>query len=71
MNIEQIRSLFPITQQAIYLNSASQAPLNTLVNDRLQAHLRTEIIPWQKAFNRDNIRVCSPNFWVVVPKNML
>jgi len=58
MNIEQIRSLFPITKEAIYLNSASQSPLNTLVNDRLQALLKTEIIPvGKKAFNRDDTRI--------------
>lgn len=43
MNIEQIRLLFPVTQEAIYLSSATQAPLNTLVNARLQASLKTEL----------------------------
>ena len=58
MNIEQIRSLFPITKQAVYLNSASQAPLNTLVYDRLQELLKTELNPIGKqSFNRDNTRV--------------
>ena len=58
MNIEQIRSLFPITKQAVYLNSASQSPLNILVYDRLQAHLKTELNPvGKKAFNRDHTRV--------------
>lgn len=58
MNIEQIRSLFPITKEAVYLNSASQAPLNILVNDRLQAHLQTELNPvGKKAFKRDSTRV--------------
>lgn len=58
MNIEQIRSLFPVTKEAIYLNSASQCPLNTLVNDRLQNHLRTELNPAGKqAFNRNDTRV--------------
>lgn len=57
MNIEQIRSLFPVTNDAIYLNSASQAPLNTLVNDRLQAYLKGELNPLgKKAFDRGNIR---------------
>jgi len=57
MNIKQIRSLFPVTKEAIYLNSASQAPLNTLVNDRLQAHLATEINPiGRKPFSRDRVR---------------
>lgn len=57
MNIDQIRHLFPITKEAIYLNNASQAPLNTLVNDRLQAHLSTELNPiGKKGFNRDHVR---------------
>jgi selenocysteine lyase/cysteine desulfurase len=58
MNIEQIRALFPITKEAVYLNSASQCPLNTLVYERLQAHLKTEINPiGKKGFDRDKIRV--------------
>jgi cysteine desulfurase/selenocysteine lyase len=58
MNIEQIRSLFPITKQAVYLNSAAQAPLNTLVNDRLQTYLKSELnAVHKKPFYRDNIRV--------------
>lgn len=58
MNIDQIRSLFPVTKDAIYLNCASQSPLNTLVHERLQAHLRTELNPvGKKALNRDNTRV--------------
>ncbi|QCX37974.1 aminotransferase class V-fold PLP-dependent enzyme [Aureibaculum algae] len=57
MSIEEIRSLFPITEKAVYLNSASQAPLNTLVYDRLQKHLKTELNPvGKKAFDRNNIR---------------
>lgn len=58
MNIEQIRSLFPITKQAVYLNSASQSPLNILVYDKLQTHLKTELNPvGKKAFNRDDTRM--------------
>ena len=58
MNIEQIRSLFPITKEAIYLNTASQSPLNTLVNERLQTYLKTEVNPiGKKPFHRDDIRV--------------
>ncbi len=58
MNIEQLRSLFPVTKEAIYLNSASQSPLNTLVNDRLQSHLKTELNPvGKKGFDRDSTRV--------------
>lgn len=57
MNIEQIRTLFPVTKEAVYLNSASQSPLNTLVNDRLQAHLSTELNPvGKKAFHRETVR---------------
>ena len=58
MNIEKIRSLFPVTKEAIYLNSASQAPLNILVRRRLEAHLKTELNPvGKKGFNRNNTRV--------------
>lgn len=58
MNLDQIRSLFPVTKEAIYLNSASQSPLNTLVNNRLQSFLSTELNPvGKKAFCRDNIRI--------------
>ncbi len=58
MHKEQIRSLFPITKQAVYLNSASQSPLNLLVYDRLLANLKTELNPvGKKAFYRDNTRV--------------
>lgn len=58
MNIEQIRSLFPVTKEAVYLNSASQSPLNVLVNDKLQTYLKTELNPvGKKAFFRDDIRV--------------
>lgn len=58
MNIEQIRSLFPVTKEAIYLNSASQSPLNTLVYERLQSHLKTELNPvGKKGLNRDNTRI--------------
>ena len=58
MNIEHIRSLFPVTNQAIYLNNASQSPLNLRVFDRLQNHLNRELNPVdKKGFNRDSIRV--------------
>lgn len=57
MNTERIRSLFPITKEAIYLNNASHSPLNTWVNDRLQAHLKTELNPiGKKGFDRKRIR---------------
>lgn len=58
MNIEQIRSLFPVTKQAVYLNSASQFPLNTLVYDRIQFLLSTELNPVdKKAFDRNTTKV--------------
>ena len=58
MNTQEIRSLFPITKEAIYLNSASQAPLNTLVNDKLQEFIKSELnFVGKKGFNRDNIRI--------------
>lgn len=50
--------MFPVTKKTIYLNSASQCPLNTLVNDRLQDHLKIELNPvGKKGFDRGNIRV--------------
>lgn len=58
MNIEKIRSLFPVTKEAIYLNNASQSPLNTLANDKLQRYLKTEMnFVGKKGFNRDDIRI--------------
>ncbi len=58
MTTDQIRPLFPVTQHAVYLNNASQAPLNTLVNERLQAFLQTELNPvGKKAFDRQAVRV--------------
>ena len=57
MTIEQIRSLFPTTKNTVYLNSASQSPLNTLIYDRLQTNLKAELNPVGKAaFNRDTTR---------------
>ena len=58
MNIDKIRTLFPITKEALYLNNASQAPLNILVHDRLQAYLANELNPvGKKGFDRANIRL--------------
>jgi cysteine desulfurase/selenocysteine lyase len=58
MDIKEIRSLFPITKETIYLNNASQAPLNTLVHDKLQAHIQSELnFVGKKGFNRDDIRI--------------
>ncbi|MEL7219928.1 MAG: aminotransferase class V-fold PLP-dependent enzyme [Bacteroidota bacterium] len=58
MDIAQIQSLFPVSKEAIYLNSASQAPLNTRVQERLQAYLAGEANPLIKQrFDRDHIRV--------------
>ena len=62
MNIEQIRSLFPVTQQAVYLNSASQAPLNSFVQERVQNFLKSELNPvGKKAFRREEVRVLLAN----------
>jgi selenocysteine lyase/cysteine desulfurase len=58
MDIEQIRSLFPTTDQTIYLNNASQSPMNTLVYQRLQDSLEIELNPiGKKAFDRNTTRV--------------
>ncbi|MEO6135007.1 MAG: aminotransferase class V-fold PLP-dependent enzyme [Ginsengibacter sp.] len=58
MNLEEIRSLFPVTKEAIFLNNASQAPLNTLVHERLREYLKTELNPvGKKDFDRNTIRV--------------
>jgi selenocysteine lyase/cysteine desulfurase len=58
MDITKIRSLFPITKEAINLNSASQAPLNTCVQNKLEAYLRSETtFEGKKGFNRDDIRI--------------
>jgi len=58
INLEHIRAFFPLTKETVYLNSASQAPLNTLVNDRLQILLNRELNPaLKKTFNRDDIRI--------------
>lgn len=62
MNTKQLRALFPITSEAIYLNNASQAPLNTLVHDKLQSLIKKELLPIdKKAFNRGNTRVLLAN----------
>ena len=58
MDITKIRTLFPITKEAIYLNSASQAPLNTRVQNKLEAYLKSETtFEGKKGFNRDDIRI--------------
>jgi len=58
MDITKIRSLFPITKEATYLNSASQATLNTCVQNKLEAYLKSEItFEGKKGFNRDDVRI--------------
>ncbi|MDD7914475.1 aminotransferase class V-fold PLP-dependent enzyme [Polaribacter ponticola] len=58
MDIEKIRELFPITEKGIFLNNASQAPLNLLVNNRLLSYLQLELNPiHKKGFNRNSIRL--------------
>lgn len=57
MNIDHLRSLFPVTEEAIYFNNASQGPLNTLVYDKLQSLLQAELNPvGKKGFNRDTTK---------------
>lgn len=69
MNIEQIRSLFPVTKEAVFLNSASQSPLNTLVNDKLQDHLKTESnLVGKKPFNRNDTRTLLSKLLGGLPK---
>jgi cysteine desulfurase/selenocysteine lyase len=58
MKIEKIRALFPITKDTIYLNNASQSPLNTLVNERLNIYFKKETnFIGKKGFDRNTIRV--------------
>lgn len=39
MNITELRSLYPITKAAVYLNNAAETPLNTRVQQRLNEYL--------------------------------
>ena len=58
MDITKIRTLFPITKEAVYLNSASQSPLNTCVQNKLKTYLKSEAtFEGKKGFNRDDIRI--------------
>ena len=58
MNFKEIRSQFPITNSALYLNSASQSPLNNLVYEKLQSFLKIELNPLgKKAFDRNSIKI--------------
>lgn len=58
MNSQQIRALFPVTKEAIYLNNASQAPINLLAYNKLEECLKTELnLIAKKGFNRDKIRI--------------
>jgi selenocysteine lyase/cysteine desulfurase len=57
-DIKKIRALFPITKEVIYLNSASQAPLNVRVQNKLEAYLQSELnFEGKKGFDRDDIRI--------------
>jgi len=58
MDIKKIRTLFPVTKEAIYLNSASQAPLNINVQNKLEVYLQSELnFEGKKGFDRDDIRI--------------
>ena len=39
MDIAQIRTLFPVTQNVVFLNNAAESPLNVRVRQRLDAYL--------------------------------
>ena len=39
MNTRQIRELFPVTRNSIYLNNAAASPLNARVRERLESYL--------------------------------
>ncbi len=39
MEISALRALFPVTQQAVYLNNAAETPLNTRVRQKLEEYL--------------------------------
>ena len=39
MNTSQIRTLFPVTREAVYLNNAAESPLNVRVRERLNEYL--------------------------------
>jgi cysteine desulfurase/selenocysteine lyase len=39
MNISEIRTLFPVTQNSVYLNNAAESPLNVRVRQRLEEYL--------------------------------
>lgn len=57
MNINQLRSYFPVTEQAVYLNSASQSPLNSFVNNKLQEAINLEGNPMnKKALDRSIVK---------------
>ncbi len=69
MNIEKLRSLFPISNEAVYLNNASQSPLNTLVNDSLQTYIKTEFnYIDKKAFDRNTTKVLLANLLGGLPE---
>ncbi len=40
MNTAELRQLFPVTSEAVYLNNAAASPLNTRSRQRLEDHLR-------------------------------
>lgn len=58
MKLEKIRELFPITKDIIYLNNASQSPLNTLAKERLNIYFEKETsFVGKKGFDRNTVRV--------------
>ena len=69
MNVEKLRLLFPITREAVYLNNASQSPLNTLVSHNLQIYLKTEFNHIdKKAFDRNTTKFLLANLLGGLPE---
>jgi cysteine desulfurase/selenocysteine lyase len=58
MNTEQVRELFPVTQNSIYLNNAAGSPLNTRVQSKLESYLKlASETPNEKPAARDPVRI--------------
>ena len=58
MNTTQLRSLFPVTQNFVYLNNAAESPLNVKAHQRLEAYLTlASETPHKKPAVRQPVRV--------------
>ena len=57
MQMAEARALFPVTEQAVYLNNAAESPLNLWVQRRLEAYLATaSAAPQDKPSPRSAVR---------------